>query len=144
MDSFIMVGLCLDLLDLNHKSPVINVYKFGIILAVLLINKLLLIIQLLLLLLLIIQLLFIITIIVTYYSIIVYNKSRKRIRQGFQKKKKKYSKVYCSTWVELRKIRYTVKFLYKDHLRDQQNVVLIDRWCLYASSIAWKYTSGNP
>ncbi len=33
---------------------------------------------------------------------------------------------------------FTVKIVYKDHPRDQQNVVLIHRWSLYAGSIAWK------
>ncbi len=28
--------------------------------------------------------------------------------------------------------------VYKDHPRDQQNMVLIQRWSLYAASIAWK------
>ncbi len=35
----------------------------------------------------------------------------------------------------------TVKFVYKDHPRDQQNMVLIHRWSLYAGSIAWKLYS---
>ncbi len=39
---------------------------------------------------------------------------------------------------------YTVKLVYKDHPKDQQNVVLIYRWSLYAGSIAWKlYTWGT-
>ncbi len=32
----------------------------------------------------------------------------------------------------------TVKLAYKDHPRDQQNVVLMHRWSLYAGSITWK------
>ncbi len=32
----------------------------------------------------------------------------------------------------------TVKLVYKHHPREQQNVVLIHRWSLYAGSIAWK------
>ena len=32
----------------------------------------------------------------------------------------------------------TVKLVYKNHPRDQQNVVFIYRWSLYAGSIAWK------
>ncbi len=31
--------------------------------------------------------------------------------------------------------RYTVKLVYKDQSRDQQNVVLINRWSLYSGSI---------
>ncbi len=37
----------------------------------------------------------------------------------------------------------TVKHAYKDRTRDQQNVLLIHRWSLYAGSIAWKYTPGD-
>ena len=36
------------------------------------------------------------------------------------------------------KISNTMKPLYKDHLRDQQNIVLIHRWSLYAASIKWQ------
>ncbi len=37
----------------------------------------------------------------------------------------------------------TVKLVYKDHPRDQQNMVLIHRWSLYTGSISWTvYTSG--
>ncbi len=32
----------------------------------------------------------------------------------------------------------TVKLVYKDHHTDEENVVLIHRWSLYAGSIAWK------
>ncbi len=32
----------------------------------------------------------------------------------------------------------TVKHVYKDHPRDQQNIVLIHRWSLYAGLITWK------
>ena len=32
----------------------------------------------------------------------------------------------------------TVKLVYKDHPRDQQNAVLIHRWSLYAGSATWK------
>ncbi len=39
---------------------------------------------------------------------------------------------------------YTVKPVYKDHPRDQQNVVLIHRWSLYADSIAWKVYPWGP
>ena len=40
-------------------------------------------------------------------------------------------------------MRYTVKLVYKDHPRDQQNVLLIHRWSLYAGLIAWRvYTMG--
>ncbi len=36
-----------------------------------------------------------------------------------------------------------MKLVCKDHPRDQQNVVLIDRWSLYAGSIAREiYTPG--
>ena len=39
--------------------------------------------------------------------------------------------------------RYTVKLVYKDHPRDQQNIVLIHRWSLYTGSITWTvYTWG--
>ncbi len=41
-------------------------------------------------------------------------------------------------------LTYTVKFVYKDHPRDQQNVVLIHRWALYAGSIAWKIYPRGP
>ena len=34
----------------------------------------------------------------------------------------------------------TVKLVYKDHPRDQQN---IHRWSLYADSITWNYISGD-
>ncbi len=38
----------------------------------------------------------------------------------------------------------TVELVYKDHPRDQQNVVFIHRGSLYAGSIAWKiYTWGT-
>ncbi len=33
--------------------------------------------------------------------------------------------------------RCTVKLVYKDHPRDQQNVVLINRWSLHAGLITW-------
>ncbi len=37
----------------------------------------------------------------------------------------------------------TVKLVYKDQHTDEENVVLIHRWSLYAGSIAWKiYTQG--
>ncbi len=37
----------------------------------------------------------------------------------------------------------TVKLVYKDHARDQPNVLLIHRWSLYEGLIAWKvYTMG--
>ncbi len=40
-------------------------------------------------------------------------------------------------------LQYTVKLVYKDHPRDQRNVVLIHRWSLYEGLIAWKvYTMG--
>ncbi len=43
----------------------------------------------------------------------------------------------------LNMVAITVKLVYKDHPRDQQNVVLIHRWSLYAGSITWKgYTWG--
>ena len=32
----------------------------------------------------------------------------------------------------------TVKLVYKDHPRDQQSVILIHRWSLYAGYITWK------
>ncbi len=38
----------------------------------------------------------------------------------------------------------TVKLVYKDHPRDQQNVVLIHRWSLYARSIVWKVYTWGP
>ncbi len=42
-------------------------------------------------------------------------------------------------------IIHTVKLVYKDHdHRDQQNVVFIHGWCLYADSIAWKVYTWGP
>ena len=38
----------------------------------------------------------------------------------------------------INQIAYTMKLVYIDHPRDQQNVVFIHRWSLYAGSIAWK------
>ncbi len=46
--------------------------------------------------------------------------------------------VDCMHYGILIKIANTVKFVYKDHPREQQNVVFIHRWSLYAGSIAWK------
>ena len=37
-----------------------------------------------------------------------------------------------------RRVVYTVKLVYKDHRRDQHNLVLIYRWSLKAGSITWK------
>ncbi len=37
-----------------------------------------------------------------------------------------------------------MKLVYKDHPRDQQNVVLIRRWSLYAGSIPWKVYPWGP
>ncbi len=37
----------------------------------------------------------------------------------------------------------TVKLVYKDHPMDQQNVVLIHRWSLYAGSIMRKVYPGD-
>ena len=39
---------------------------------------------------------------------------------------------------------HTVKFVCKDHPRDQPNVVLIHRWSLYADSITWKVYPWGP
>ncbi len=42
---------------------------------------------------------------------------------------------------------HTVKLVYKDHPRDQQNVVLIHvihRWSLYAGSVPWKVYPCGP
>ena len=41
-------------------------------------------------------------------------------------------------------LRSTVKLVYKDYPRDQQNVVPIHRWSLYAGSIAWKIYTWGP
>ncbi len=38
----------------------------------------------------------------------------------------------------------TVKRVFKDHPRDQQNVVLIHRWFLYAGSMTWKVYAWGP
>ncbi len=38
----------------------------------------------------------------------------------------------------------TAKLVYKDYPRDQQNMVRIHRWSLYASSITWKIYSWRP
>ncbi len=38
----------------------------------------------------------------------------------------------------------TMKLFYKDHARDQQNVVLIHRWSLYTGIIAWKTYTWRP
>ena len=38
----------------------------------------------------------------------------------------------------------TVKLVYKDQPRDQQNVVLIHRWSLYRGRIAWKVCTWGP
>ncbi len=38
----------------------------------------------------------------------------------------------------------TVKLVYKDHPKDQQNMVLIHGWSLYAGSIAWKVYPWGP
>ena len=42
------------------------------------------------------------------------------------------------------KILYTVKLVHKHHPRDQQSVVLIHRWSLYAISKTWKINSWGP
>ncbi len=39
---------------------------------------------------------------------------------------------------------YTVKLVYKDHPRDEENVVVIHRWSLYAGSITWKVYPSEP
>ncbi len=39
---------------------------------------------------------------------------------------------------------YTVKLVYKDHGRDQQNVVLIHRWSLCTGSVTWKAYPEGP
>ncbi len=41
------------------------------------------------------------------------------------------------------KLKYS-ETLYKDHLREEQNVVLIHRWSLYAGSIIWKVYLWGP
>ncbi len=38
----------------------------------------------------------------------------------------------------------TEELVYKDHPRNQQNVVLIHRWSLYAGLIAWKVHIWKP
>ena len=38
----------------------------------------------------------------------------------------------------------TVKLVYKDQYRDQQNVTLIHRWSLHAGSIAWNVYTWGP
>ncbi len=38
----------------------------------------------------------------------------------------------------------TVKLVYKDHPRDQLNVVLIHRWSLYAGSMTWEVYPWGP
>ena len=40
-------------------------------------------------------------------------------------------------------IKTTVKLVYKDHPRDQHNVVLIHRWSLYTGSINGKHAFGD-
>ncbi len=37
-----------------------------------------------------------------------------------------------------------MKLVYKGHPRDEQNVVLIHRWSLYAVSLAWKVYTWVP
>ncbi len=39
---------------------------------------------------------------------------------------------------------FTVNLVYKDHPRDQENVVFIHRWSLYAGSIKWKVYTWGP
>ncbi len=46
---------------------------------------------------------------------------------------------HSSAW-----LKHTVKLVYKDRLRDQQNVVLIHRWSLYVGSITWKIYPWGP
>ncbi len=41
-------------------------------------------------------------------------------------------------------LEVTVKLAYKDHPRDQQNVIPIHRWSLYAGSIIWKVYLWEP
>ncbi len=41
-------------------------------------------------------------------------------------------------------IKHTLKLVYKDHPRDQQYVVLIHGWSLYASWIIWKVYTWGP
>ncbi len=43
-----------------------------------------------------------------------------------------------------RVVTYTVKLVYKHHPREQENVVLIYTWSLYAGCITWKVYPWGP
>ncbi len=44
----------------------------------------------------------------------------------------------------MKQFENTVKLVYKDHSRDQQDMALIHRWPLYAGSTTWKVYPCGP